>query len=54
MKELFMFLLLNLKNHGDITAATMYNGSSFSSLTVETENGIYTINISKEDKQNEN
>ena len=54
MKELFMCLLLNLKNHGDITAATMYKGGSFSSLTVETENGVYTISISKEDNQNEN
>lgn len=54
MKELFMCLLLNLKNHGDVTAATMYKGGSFSSLTVENENGVYTICISKEDNQNEN
>ena len=53
MKELFMCLLLNLKNHGDITAATLYKGGVFSSITLETKDGIYTVTISKEDAINE-
>lgn len=53
MKELFMCLLLNLQNHGDITAANLYEGGKFSNLTVETEDGVYTVTISKEEKKNE-
>lgn len=53
MKDLFMCLLLNLKNHGTITAASLYEGGTFASLKVKTEDGIYTVSISKEDKPNE-
>jgi hypothetical protein len=53
MKEIFMALLLDLKHFGDITAANMYIGGKFSSFTVETKDGTYTVNIAKEDKKNE-
>ena len=53
MKEIFMALLLDLKHFGDITAANMYIGGNFSSFTVETKDGTYTVNIAKEDKKNE-
>lgn len=54
MKELFMCLLLNLTKHGDITEAVMYKGGRFSSIKVETEDCTYTVNITKEDKEDEN
>lgn len=53
MKNLFMCLLTNLKHHGDITAANLYKGGNFASIEVETEDGIYTVNIAKEEKKNE-
>lgn len=55
MKDLFMCLLLNLKNHGNITAANLYEGGKFANLKVETESGIYSVSIAKEnegDKEN--
>ena len=53
MKEMFMKLLVELRYYGDITAANMYIGGKFSSFTVETKDGTYTVNIAKEDKKNE-
>ena len=53
MKELFMCLLLNLKNHGNITAATLYRQGNYASIELETEDGIYSIGVSKEEKKNE-
>jgi hypothetical protein len=54
MKDLFMCLLLNLKNHGDITEATMYKSGVFSSIEVKTEHGTFRVNVSKEDIADEN
>jgi hypothetical protein len=54
MKDLFMCLLLNLMKHGNITEANLYKGGKFSSIVVETKDGIYTVNIGKEDKTDEN
>ena len=51
MKELFMCLLLNLQNHGDITAANLYEGGNFSNLTLKGQDGVYTVTISKEEKK---
>ena len=53
MKDIFMKLLVELRYYGDITAANMYKGGNFASIEVETEDGIYTVNIAKEDKKNE-
>lgn len=53
MKDLFMCLLLNLMKHGDITTAAMYKGGTFSSIVVETADGVYSVSISKEDKTDE-
>jgi hypothetical protein len=53
MKDLFMCLLLNLTKHGKLTEANMYRGGDYSSITVESEDAIYTVTIRKEEKQNE-
>jgi hypothetical protein len=53
MKELFMCLLLNLKNHGNITAASLYRDSKFASIEIESEDAVYTVNIAKEEKKDE-
>ena len=53
MKELFMCLLLNLKNHGNIVAATLYRIGTFASIELEGDDAVYTITISKEEKKNE-
>ena len=55
MKDLFMCLLLNLQNHGEIVDANMYKGGKFSAITIETKCGTYSVGIHKEDeKENEN
>lgn len=53
MKELFMLLLSVLKENGNITAATFTEKSKFSSIDFETEKGVFTISICREDKPNE-
>ncbi len=53
MKDLFMSLLLILKNFGNITAATLYREGKFASIEVDTEDAVYTVNIAKEEKKNE-
>ena len=55
MKELFMRLLLNLSNYGNLTEVNMYESGVFSQLKVKTKSGTYSIAISKvkEDEQNE-
>lgn len=53
MKDLFMCLLLNLQNHGKITAANLYRDGKFSSIEVERGDAIYTVAITKEEKKNE-
>lgn len=53
MKDLFMCLLTNLQNHGQIITANLYRDGEFASLEIESEDAVYTVNISKEDKKNE-
>lgn len=53
MKDLFICLLLNLKTHGNIIAATLYQGGEFSTVEVEIEGTVYTVCISKQEKKNE-
>ena len=48
MKDLFMCLLLNMSNHGDLIEANMYESGLFSQLKVKTNSGVYSISISKE------
>ena len=54
MKDLFMCLLLNLTKHGKLTEANMYRNGAFSAITVETDNGTYTVTISKEKDEENN
>ena len=54
MKNIFMSLLNELKFHGEILEANMYRGGKFSSFIIETKDGIYTINIGKEEKTDAN
>lgn len=54
MKDLFMCLLLNLVNHGRLTEANMYEGGYFSNIKIKTDDGTYTISISKEKEEEEN
>ena len=54
MKDLFMCLLLNMQKFGKITAANLYKLGKLSSIELETEDAVYTITITKEDKQSEN
>jgi hypothetical protein len=53
MKDLFMCLLLSLKNHGNIVAANMFRKSDYSNIDLETDDAFYKITIIKEDKKNE-
>jgi hypothetical protein len=53
MKELFMCLLTNLQNHGQIITANLYRDSKFASLEIESEDAVYRVNITKEEKKNE-
>lgn len=46
MKDLFVWLLLNAVECGEIKTATMFNGD-YSSFTITTEDGEYFINITK-------
>lgn len=50
MKDLFMCLLLNLTKHGKLVEANCYKSGEFSVIAIETEDGIYTVSISKEKK----
>lgn len=54
MKDLFICLLLNLTRHGNVSEATMYQGGTFSILKIETENGTYSVSISKEEEKKKN
>ena len=51
MKEIFMQLLLFLKDKGNITAAILYREGKYANLEVEGEDCIYSISISKEEKK---
>ena len=53
MKKIFMDLLLTLQNHGNLTAATMYRDGKYSSIEVESEDAIYSVSISKTEKNEE-
>lgn len=46
MKNIFVWLLLNLIECGEIKTANMFN-NGYSNLTVVTEDGEYNINIIK-------
>lgn len=48
MKALFMTILSMLHESENVTEALMYESGEFAKLTFETENGKYTIAISKE------
>ena len=52
MNDLFMCLLLNLKNHGDITSASM--NDHFINVSFDDDENEYSLIISKEKKENEN
>ena len=54
MKDIFVCLLLNLIKHGNITEANMYKGGEYASFTVETEDSVFTLNVRKEEKKDEN
>ena len=54
MKDLFMCLLLNLAQHGKITEANMYEGGTFSTIKVKTDEGTYRVSITKETEQETN
>ena len=54
MKDLFMCLLLNMVNHGNLTEANLYSSGKYATLTLENENGIFNISIMKEDEEKEN
>ena len=54
MKDIFVCLLLNLIKHGNITEANMYKGGKYASFQVVREDGVYNINIGKEEKEDEN
>lgn len=47
MKDLFICLLLNLKNHGNLVSATMYKGDEFAKVEVEKDGAVYTVAITK-------
>lgn len=54
MKDLFMCLLLNLTKHGKLVEANCYKSGDFSVIAIETEDGIYTVSITKEKKDGGN
>lgn len=56
MKNLFMSILFLLNNGiNNITSANMYEDGNYSSLTIENEDGKFSISITKmEDKNNVN
>ena len=53
MKDLFMCLLANLNNHGNVIEATMYKGGEMSTVKVETASGTYEVTIFKKDEVKE-
>lgn len=53
MKDLFICLLLNLKNHGNLVSATMYKGDDFSAIEIEKDGAVYTVTIAKSGKNAE-
>lgn len=54
MKQLFLQLLALLNVKGNITEASLYKNGKYSNITVELEDGIYSISISKEEKTDGN
>lgn len=53
MKDLFMCLLLNLQNHGNIVSAKLYKDSDFATIELEGKDCTYDISIRKEEKKGE-
>ena len=54
MKDLFMCLLLNMVNHGNLTQACLYKNGKFATLTIENENGTFDISIMKKEEEKDN
>lgn len=54
MKNLFMCLLLNLVKHGNLTEANMYEGGKFSNIKIQTEDGAYSISVTKLNEETPN
>lgn len=52
MKRLFLFLLNNIKQFGDLTSAIMYDGT-FSQIKFESPNSEFEISIHRKDKAKE-
>lgn len=53
MKDLFMLLLLFLKDKGNITSANWSKDSTYSSIDLDYAGCKYSISIRKEEKKNE-
>jgi hypothetical protein len=49
MKDIFMFLLVNLKNFGELKTANMYD-STFANIKFESKRSEYEISIHRKDK----
>ena len=52
MRDLFMFIIVNIQKFGAIAKANYY-GHDFASVEFETQEGRYSINISFEKKKEE-
>ena len=55
MKNLFMCILANLTNYGNITSASMYD-DELSMINIKTNSGLYSVSITKKKEavRNEN
>ena len=54
MKKMFMKMLNILEGCGEISEAIMYSSGTYSSITIENENGKYEIAIIKKEEGNKN
>ena len=52
MRDIFVFLIQNIRNWGNITTANLYDGN-FSTIDFETDKGNYTITVRFEKKKEE-
>lgn len=48
MKTLFLWIIKNFYENGDVLEANMYKGGNFANVTVEFQGCKYKISISKE------
>ena len=49
MKDVFICLLMNLKNHGKITSASMYN-DGFSKIKLDDGDSEYEVSVMRKEK----